>query len=159
MNLWTDRFTQNQPDTSTVVNYDHFTLGAFIQSTWNASQQVNLETGLRFDHQNDYGNFVLPRVAVLWKMNQKLVLRLGGGLGYKTPNVFTEDAERLQFRNVLPIDVSRTEAEKSLGTNFDINFRTPLSDEISLNINSLLFYTRIEDTILLSSNSSGQYEF
>jgi iron complex outermembrane receptor protein len=92
-------------------------------------------------------------------MNQKLVLRVGGGLGYKTPNVFTEDAERLQFRNVLPIDVSNTKAEKSLGTNFDINYRTPLSDEISLSINSLLFYTRIDDPILLGSNGSGQYEF
>lgn len=159
INLWTDQFAQNQPDTSTVVDYDHLTLGVFIQSTWNASKLLNLETGLRFDHQNDYGNFFLPRVAILWKMNQKLVLRLGGGLGYKTPNVFTEDAERLQFRDVLPIDVSSTRAEKSLGTNFDINYRTPLSDEISLSINSLLFYTRIDDPILLGSNGSGQYEF
>ena len=159
INLWTDQFAQNQPDTSTVVDYNHHTMGAFIQSTWNASERLNLETGLRFDRQNDYGNFLLPRAAVLWKMNQKLVLRVGGGLGYKTPNVFTEDAERLQFRNVLPIDVSNTKAEKSLGTNFDINYRTPLSDEISLSINSLLFNTRIDDPILLGSNGSGQYEF
>ncbi|MBT6011217.1 MAG: TonB-dependent receptor, partial [Candidatus Marinimicrobia bacterium] len=159
MNLWTDQFTQNQPDTATVVDYNHLTMGAFIQSTWNASERLNLETGLRFDHQNDYGNFLLPRVAVLWKMNQKLVLRVGGGLGYKTPSVFTEDAERLQFRNVLPIDVSNTNAEKSLGSNFDINYRTPLSDKISLSINTLLFYTRIDDPILLGSNNSSQYEF
>ncbi|MBT3254660.1 MAG: TonB-dependent receptor [Candidatus Marinimicrobia bacterium] len=159
LNIWTDQFVQNQPDTITGVDYDHLTMGAFVQSTWNASEQVNLETGLRFDSQNDYGNFLLPRLALLWKVNQKLVLRAGGGLGYKTPSVFSEDAERLQFRDVLPIDVDNTNAEKSLGTNFDINYRTPLTDEISLSINSLLFYTRIDDPILLGSNGLGQYEF
>ena len=159
VNLWTDQFAQNQPDTSTVVDYNHFTMGTFIQSTWNASERFNLETGLRFDHQNDYGNFLLPRAAILWKMNQKLVLRVGGGLGYKTPSVFTEDSERLQFRNVLPIDEANTKAEKSLGTNVDINYRTPLSDKISLSINSLLFYTRIDNPILLGLNSSDKYEF
>ncbi len=159
MNLWTEKFSQDQPDTSTVLDYEHITLGAFIQSTWNASEALNMETGLRFDRQNDYGNFILPRVALLWKMNQKLALRLGSGLGYKTPNVFTEDAERLQFRNVLPIDVANTKAEKSLGTNFDINYRTPLSDQISLSVNTLLFYTRIDNPIILVSNSSGQFEF
>ncbi len=159
LNIWTDQFEQNQPDTITGVDYEHLTLGAFIQSTWNASERLNFETGLRVDHQNDYGNFVLPRLAVLLKMNDKLVVRAGGGLGYKTPSVFTEDAERLQFRDVLPINVANTNAEESLGTNFDINYRTPLTDEISLSINSLLFYTRIDDPILLGANGSGQYEF
>jgi len=93
------------------------------------------------------------------KVNPKLVIRFGGGLGYKTPNIFTEDAERLQFRNVLPLDVTSTKAEESLGTNVDINFRTPLSDHLTLSINSLLFYTRIDDPILLASNSSGAFEF
>ena len=159
INLWTDRFTQEVLDSSMVVDYSHLTYGSFVQSTWNATEQLSLETGLRLDRQNDYGNFLLPRVALLRKVNPKLVIRFGGGLGYKTPNIFTEDAERLQFRNVLPLDVTSTKAEESLGTNVDINFRTPLSDHLTLSINSLLFYTRIDDPILLASNSSGAFEF
>ncbi len=158
-NLWTDNFVQEADDATRVVDYDHYTMGAFIQSTWNASEQLNLETGLRVDKQNEYGNFVLPRLALLVKVNPKLVLRIGGGLGYKTPTVFTEDAERLQFRNVLPIDVTSTKAEESLGTNIDLNFRTPLSDLLTLSINSLLFYTRIDDPLLLSPNTEDSYEF
>jgi iron complex outermembrane receptor protein len=159
LNLWTDQFTQDQLDTSAVVDYNHITFGAFIQNTWNASEKVGLETGLRIDHQNEYGSFVLPRLALMMKANPKLTLRLGGGLGYKTPTIFIEDAERLQFRNVLPIDIERTKTEESIGTNFDINYRTPLSDRMTFNINSLLFYTRINEPILLVSTTSGQYEF
>ena len=59
----------------------------FLQNTWNASNKISLETGLRFDHQNEYSSFFLPRIALLAKINPKLTLRLGGGLGYKTPKV------------------------------------------------------------------------
>jgi iron complex outermembrane receptor protein len=159
LNLWTDQFTQDQLDTSAVVDYNHITIGAFVQNTWNASEKGSLETGLRLDHQNEYGSFILPRLALLMKVNPELTLRLGGGLGYKTPTVFTEDAERLQFRNVLPIEVERTKAEESIGTNFDINYRTPLSNRMTFSINSLLFYTRINEPILLAPSTSGLYEF
>lgn len=159
LNFWTDQFTQNKLDTSKVVDYNHITFGAFIQNTWNTFEKISLETGLRFDYQNEYGSFVLPRTALLIKVNPKLTLRLGGGLGYKTPTVFTEDAERLQFRNVLPIDVKKTKAEQSIGTNFDINYRTSFSDRMTFSINSLLFYTRVDDPIILASTSMGLYEF
>jgi len=159
LNLWTDQFAQDQLDTSKLVDYNPITIGAFGQYTWNAFEKVSLENGLRVDHQNDFGSFVLPRIALLIKLNPKLTFRLGAGLGYKTPTVFTEDAERLQFRNVLPINVERTKAEESIGTNFDINYRTLLSDRMTFSINSLLFYTRINEPILLSPTTSGLYEF
>jgi iron complex outermembrane receptor protein len=130
LNLWTDKFNQNQFGNAKVVDYTHSTFGAFVQNTLNATEKFVLETGLRGDYQNEYGFFALPRISALYKANQKLSMRLGGGLGYKTPTVFTEDAERIQFRNVLPIDVSNTKAEQSIGTNFDINYKTPISDEV-----------------------------
>jgi iron complex outermembrane receptor protein len=159
LNLWTDQFRQNKLDTSEVVDYQHMVLGAFIQNIWNTTRKVSIETGLRLDYQNDYGFFPLPRVALLIKADPKITLRLGGGLGYKLPTVFTEDAERLQFRNVLPIDVNKTQAEKSSGINFDMNYRTVFLEQITLNINTLLFYTRIINPIILVPTGSGKYEF
>ena len=104
------------------------------------------------DYHNDYGFFLLPKISALWKMNEHFTFRLGGGLGYKAPSVFTEDAERIQFRNVMPIDVTQTKAERSYGANFDINYKTPLfNDQVSFSINQLFFYTRIDDPILLQT--------
>jgi iron complex outermembrane receptor protein len=158
-NLWTDQFDQNKFDTSKVVDYNHTTVGAFLQNTWNISEKLIMESGLRFDHQNKYGSFVLPKISTLLKINPNLTFRLGGGLGYKTPTVFTEDAERVQFQNVLPIDANKTGAEKSIGTNFDVNYRTLLSDNITFNINTLLFYTRVNNPIVLMPTEAGWYEF
>ena len=159
LNLWTDQFNQNELNSSEAVDYHHTTFGAFVQNTWNLSEKLTLETGLRGDYQNEYGFFVLPRVSVLLKVNPKLSLRLGSGLGYKTPTVFTEDAERIQFRNVLPIDVSKTEAEESIGANFDINYKTELSDDLFFSLNTLFFYTQVNDPLILKPTSTESYEF
>ena len=159
LNLWTDKFSQDKFDNSKAVDYHYTTFGGFVQNTWNATDKFILETGLRGDYQNEYGFFALPRISGLLKVNQKLSLRLGGGLGYKTPTVFTEDAERIQFRNVLPIDISKTEAEKSIGGNFDINYRTSLSDKMSFSINTLLFYTEIKNPLILTQTPENLFEF
>ena len=159
LNLWTDKFDQNQFDTSEVVDYNHLTFGMFIQNTWNITEKFILESGLRTDYQNEYGFFALPRISALLKISPKLTTRLGGGLGYKTPTVFTEDAERIQFNNVLPIDVSNTKAEQSFGGNFDLNYQSLLSDKMFFSLNILLFYTQIKDPLVLVPTMNVFYEF
>lgn len=158
-NLWTDKFSQNKFDTSKVVDYNSTTIGAFVQNTWDVTKLITLESGLRGDYQNEYGFFLLPRISAMLKLNQKLTSRIGGGLGYKTPSVFTEDSERMQFRNVLPIDVSKTKAEQSIGANLDFNYKTPLSGKVFFTINTLFFYTQVKNPLLLIPGSNGLYEF
>ncbi len=158
-NLWTDKFSENKSYTSQKVDYNHTTLGGFIQNTWSITSKVSLETGFRGDYQNKYGFFLLPRFSALLKVNNKLSARLGGGPGYKIPTVFTEDAERIQFRNVVPVDETETHAEKSFGGNFDLNFRTSLSKKIFMTINTLFFYTQVKNPLILEPQSGGYYEF
>lgn len=162
LNLVSDRFDQDPTGASEVVDYNHITYGAFLQNNWRISPMFSLESGLRTDYQNEYGWFVLPRVSAMIEFSDAWTARIGGGLGYKTPTIFTEDAERIQFRNVMPIDVSETEAERSAGANFDINYRTDLFKVIDFSLNTLFFYTRVNDPIILteiSSDSSNPYYF
>lgn len=159
LNLWTESFTQEKHDSARMVDYNHTTLGAFVQNTWTLSDLLSLETGLRGDYQNIYGFNLLPRFSALFRISSNLSARLGGGLGYKTPTVFTEDAERLQFKGVLPINEAKTKEETSAGGNLDINYRTALGHEMSFSINVLLFYTNISDPLLLTPQAGGYYEF
>ncbi|MDO8929246.1 MAG: TonB-dependent receptor plug domain-containing protein [Bacteroidota bacterium] len=159
LNLWTERFSQDKTNTASLVNYNHTTFGAFVQNSWTASDLFSLETGIRGDYQNEYGFFLLPRLAALFKFNSSLSARLGGGLGYKTPTVFTEDAERLQFRNLLPVDHENTKAEQSVGGNLDFNYRTSITSEMSFSLNTLFFYTRILKPLVLTQSDQGFYEF
>ena len=160
VNFLTDNFNENRNSTFPLRSYANNTIGAFIQNTWNVSNTFTLESGIRGDYHNQYGFMFLPRLSGLWKINQHFSTRLGGGLGYKGPNVFTEDAERIQFRNVLPIDVANTRAERSYGANYDINYRTAIFDDKgSFSINQLFFYTRIEHPILLTPLPNGNLQY
>jgi len=159
LNLWTDKFTQDKFDTIKVVDYNYTTVGAFVQNTWNMTEKFTLETGIRGDYQNEYGFFALPRISILYKVNHNLSARLGGGLGYKNPTVFTEDAEKIQFKNVLPIDVANTNAEKSIGGNLDINYKTAFSENLFFTINTLFFYTKVKDPLILVPLINGTYDY
>ena len=151
VNFLTDRFNENHKSATASRDYSHNTIGAFVQNTWNTSDQFTIESGVRGDYHNEYGFFFLPKLSGLWKINEHISTRLGGGLGYKAPNIFTEDAERIQFRNVLPIDVPNTKAERSYGANYDINYSTSLfGDKIGFSINQMFFYTKVSDPILLA---------
>ncbi|ATP56914.1 hypothetical protein CPT03_10700 [Pedobacter ginsengisoli] len=156
INFLTDNFKEDQNSTTALRSYNYNTIGAFAQNTWNLSEKFSIESGIRGDYHNEYGFFFLPKISGLWKINEHFSTRLGGGLGYKAPTVFTEDAERIQFRNVLPIDVANTKAERSYGANYDVNYRTSLFDgKIGFSINQMFFYTRINNPILLTSVSGG----
>ena len=77
-------------------------------------------------------------------------------MGYKTPTIFTEETERLQYRNLFPIDEDFNKLERSYGANADINYKTGFADgDGSFSINHMFFYTRIEDPLMLSPFSTG----
>ncbi len=160
LNFLTDNFTENAQNTNALRNYNYNTIGVFAQNTWNLSEEFTVESGLRADYHNEYGFFFLPRISGLWKINEHFSSRLGGGMGYKAPSVFTEDAERVQFRNVLPLDVANTKAERSYGANYDINYRTLLFDgKLGFSINQMFFYTRINNPILLSATGGTNLSY
>ena len=152
INFVTDHFEEIKLTATPLRNYEQITTGLFVQNNFKASDKFSLETGLRGDYVKDYGFAVLPRLAMLFKFSSKLSSRIGGGMGYKTPNIFTEESERLLYKNVLPIDPDENEMEKSYGVNADINYRTKFADDkISFSINHLFFYTRIHDPLILES--------
>lgn len=160
INYLTDHFNEDRNSSFPLRSYDYHTVGAFVQNTWNATDKFILESGVRLDHHNDYGTFVLPRISALYKINQHFSTRLGGGLGYKAPSVFTEDAERIEFRNVLPVDVANTKAERSYGANYDVTYKTGLfDDQVSFSINQLFFYTRINNPIILTPLANGNLQY
>jgi outer membrane receptor for ferrienterochelin and colicins len=160
VNFLSDHFKEDKNSNSALRSYKYTTVGGFVQNTWNAAKKITVESGIRGDYHNDYGFFFLPKISGLWKVNENFSTRLGVGLGYKAPSVFTEDAERIQFRNVLPVDVASTKAERSYGANYDVNYQTALFDEqIGFSINQMFFYTRVNNPVLLTATAGGDLAY
>ena len=158
--ILSDKFTEHSYSNFPLRNYNYQTIGAFLQNTWNVNKKFTVESGLRIDYHNVFGFFLLPRISTLWKINSHFSTRLGGGLGYKAPSLFTEDAERIQFKNVLPVDASLTRAERSYGANYDLTYKTSFFNEhLGFTVNQLFFYTRINHPIILRPITGGDLQY
>ena len=154
-----DQFRENSSDVA-LLHRDETTtaVGAFVQDTIDITSKLVLDAGVRFDFTRNYGTFVLPRVSVLYRFSDKVTSRIGFGLGYKTPTMFTEDAEELLYKNVLPVGTNLN-AERSRGGTFDINYRDSFGEKLSFSINQMFFYSEIVDPLVLNREGKGLYQF
>ncbi len=154
-----DRFSEDLFAANTLNRSEtRTTFGAFIQDTVDLTDKLALEAGFRVDHSNSYGTFALPRVSLLYRFTDKFTSRVGYGLGYKTPSVFTEDAEELLFRNVVGIG-NTLKAERSQGGTLDFNYNGNVGEKVGYSLNQLFFYTQITDPLVLELSTGGLYRF
>jgi len=150
-----DRFRENRATAPPLPRDEtRITFGGYAQDSFNITPGLSLEAGFRLDQIKGYGVFPLPRISALYRFTDNLSSRLSLGLGYKTPSIFTEDAETLLFRNVLPIG-NRLQAERSRGGTFDLNYRNKNGEKLSYAINQMFFYTEIKDPLVLRPLASG----
>ncbi len=161
LNLVFDKFVQKNTN---VQHNSSTTIGAYFQDTWDISDYIKIEAGLRIDNvrykNNNYNKnqtFVLPRISNLFKISNKVTSRIGGGLGYKIPTIFTEQTESMQYQNILPLN--KVTAEKSIGGTADINYKTSFFEDLSFSINQMFFYTAINKPLVLQSDMLGDYFF
>ena len=148
-NLVSDNFEQTNLILDK-LDYTNSALGFFEQNNLIVNDKIILESGLRLDFTNRNNVFVLPRVSLLYKINNKITSRFGGGLGYKTPTVFSEETEEKAFQNVSSLDFSKVNPEKSYGSNADVNYKTTFFEEVKFAINQMFFYTIIRNPLILN---------
>ena len=157
-NIITENFKEN-PTNLIDRSYTQNTFGGFVQNSYQLKDNMTLESGLRTDYATNYGLFLLPRVSLFIEYNDKITSRIGGGLGYKIPTIFTEDAELRSYKNVLPINTTNFKAETSLGFNADVNYKTSIiNDNVTLSFNQLFFYTQLNNSLILEQQGSN-YQF
>jgi outer membrane receptor for ferrienterochelin and colicins len=161
INIVFDKFRQ---ENTSIQNTQSFTAGLYAQDTWDITEKIKMESGIRIDNVR-YKNinykknqtFVLPRVSALFKISNKISSRIGGGLGYKIPTIFTEQTESMQYRDVLPLN--NVTAEKSIGGTADINYKTFISGNLLFSINQMFFCTNISTALVLQQDNTGNYSF
>lgn len=149
-----EQFTKELPDSSFLPNDAFTTLGGFIQDDWKLNDQITLQSGLRVDHNNTYGNFLLPRMSMMYKVNSKVTMRMGGGAGYKTPSLFNAEMDERDY-HYLHGFLATIQSEKSLGLNYDINYKTRIN-KWELTLNQTLFYNEINHPIVLATDRMYQ---
>ena len=152
-NWITDRFDQSNAVVP-VFNYVHSTVGVFAEDNLSLGNSFEMQGGLRMDEQNIYGLFILPRLSAIYHFDRHFYIRCGAGEGYRTPSVFTDDAESQFYKNIAPLPPG-VKAEQAGGFTTDLNYKVWLNEEVMLAVNQSLFYTKINNALVPDANGLG----
>ena len=164
-NLTVEAFRKNR-DSTRLVDYTYQTIGAFVQDDYQLTDKIAVQAGLRVDHHNTFGNFLLPRLSVKLKPADPWTVRLSVGTGYKTPNLFVNQTPgalnvSLIFPRLLPIDVATVKAEHSVGANADIAYNKTFENGLSVQVDQAFYYTTVNSPVVSAfasvSSNLGPY--
>lgn len=103
---------QNQPSKTWLP-------GIFVQDEISISAKHKLLLGFRYDYNNHHGNIYTPRIAYKWSIDDKNILRINAGTGFRVVNLFTEDHAALTGARIVEI---KNELQPEKSYNININF-------------------------------------
>jgi outer membrane receptor for ferrienterochelin and colicins len=162
LNALADKFTEDNLINQPLRNQEFNTLGLYVNHLWDVTDKFALESGLRTDKveastlntENGGQSFVLPKISALYKMTPELSIRLGGGMGYRMPSLFSEEAEPYGYKNVQAVNFENLVAEESYGTNIDFKYQSTFgTDNVLLSLNQMFFFNVIDNPITLNENT------
>ncbi len=101
-----------------------------IQDEWKISGNLELTSGIRYDHYSDFGSTANPRVALVWANTEALTSKLLYGTAFRAPKV----AELAFVNNPTTIGNPELEAEKieTIELAFDYRPNKFLSGQLNL---------------------------
>ncbi|HEY0030091.1 MAG TPA: TonB-dependent receptor [Bacteroidia bacterium] len=133
--------------------------GAFAEYTYLHGDNFSMVAGLRADYHNLHGVFYTPRLHLRYNVTKKTTLRLSGGKGFRTSNVFVENQsvfassrkvvmnEKLNPEIAWNYGISANQQFKLFNHEAFINvdfFRTDFRNQVIVdldqNVNKVVFY-------------------
>ena len=127
-------------------NYDfnHSTLGIFIQDDWQIIPSLIVQPGFRLDYNNIYHSILLPHISMLYKFTKDLHARFSYGSGYEIPNILSLADSRSIATHDIEVLQSLLKKEKANSLNIDLGYKL-INGEFVFKINQALFYTRVNN--------------
>ena len=121
--------------------------GVFIQDEITISDKHKLLLGFRYDHNNYHGNIFTPRLAYKLTINEKNIIRLNAGTGFRVVNLFTEDHAALTGARIVEIK-NELKPEKSYNVNLNYIKKLFTGKGTYVAIDASAFYTYFNNRIV-----------
>lgn len=134
-------------------------LGAFFQSDWKITPQLNVLTGVRMDKHNRVKKIVVsPRASLLYSLKKNTQVRISYGAGFRAPQAFDTDLH-IAFAGG---GISRVQLSPNLTPERSHSLSTSLNyDKVSTKYIAGFtlegFYTKLDKAFLLDPVGQDQF--
>ncbi|MEG2336695.1 MAG: TonB-dependent receptor, partial [Bacteroidales bacterium] len=103
--------------------------GVFAQYSFTFKNILSVIAGLRYDYNTEYQkNMLTPRLHLRWNIIEDLSLRLSGGRGYRSPNLFAENFGLMASSREFVI-ANNIKMEEAWNYGFNVVYKIPLVEE------------------------------
>jgi len=133
----------HNPDAPTITRNQW---ALFSEDEWSLRENVALTTGLRLNHDENYGNQWTPRLYVLWHGSDALSIKGGISTGFKAPNLRESAAnwgQQGSGRNGVTVGNPDLKAENSVSEEIGVVW----SQETGFSVSFTAFNTHFKDKI------------
>ncbi len=149
-----------------MIDQTYTDLGFIVQDTYNLGIHKDTEIvyGARFDKHSEIESIITsPRVALKSSISDAVLFRGGYASGFKAPQVFDEDLHITQVGGEGQIIRNSDDLKEERGHTFygGIEYQS-IVDDIGIKFSLNGFYTRIDDTFLLTEAddpATDEFEF
>lgn len=124
-----------------------FLPGLFVQDEIKVNKAESVLAGLRYDYNSIHGHIFTPRLAYKWSVNEKNIIRLNAGTGFRVVNVFTEDHAALTGARVVIIN-NELRPERTYNVNLNFLKKIYLKNGSFLGLDLSAFYTYFNNRII-----------
>lgn len=150
-----DNFRENFAD----INLERVEMvpGIFGEYTYQDNEKVSLVAGLRLDMHNLHGAWLSPRLNFKYNFQPDFVMKISAGRGYRTPNIFAENAPAFVSSRVYTV-------APDLGFESAWNFGAGLFKEFYLgnkiaNFSTNYFRTDFTNQVIVDFETPGELSF
>ncbi len=147
-------YDDNTPATAFLNNSNTFNQpqktwlpGIFIQDEINLATKHTFLAGFRYDYNSIHGNIYTPRLAYKWSINEKNILRLNAGTGFRVVNLFTEDHAALTGARDVLIP-NELKPEKTYNVNLNYIKKIYAKNGTLFGLDFSAFYTHFNNRII-----------
>lgn len=123
-----------------------FLPGVFLQDEWKLSNKHHLLLGLRYDHHSVHKNIFTPRFAWKWSLDNKQIIRVNAGTGFRVVSLFTEEHAALTGARAVEVR-EKLKPEKSYNINFNYSTRIA-GNKTAFNLDASAWYTYFHNQII-----------
>ncbi len=126
--------------------------GVFAEYTYTHAENFSLVAGLRADYHNNYGLFYTPRLHLRYSPGKKTTLRLSGGRGFRTSNIFVENSSIFASSRIIEMNEElKPEIAWNYGLSANQQFKLFGNDAF---INLDFFRTDFENQVIVDLDQS-----
>lgn len=120
-------------------------------------EKFSLVAGLRYDYNSVYGHFVTPRLHIKYSPIEKVDIRLSGGRGYRSANVFAENTPVLVSSRSMHV-IGPLQAEQTWNTGAGLSYSFRIGGR-EAQLSADYFYTYFVNKVQVDMETSDRVLF